>query len=112
MAGGFAPRTVCTGSPFLSRMKVGMAVMRYFVAISRCSSTSTFAKASAPSRVLAMESCSKIGAIILHGGHHDAVKSMRTYVVEETSVSNCDVDVMCIGFDIVACAISRLTVVK
>lgn len=55
-----------------------MAVMPYFEATSRCSSTSTFAKARPPAEEFAVESFSKMGAIIRQGGHHEAVKSMRT----------------------------------
>lgn len=50
----------------------------YLDAISLCSSTSTLANDRPFGEEFVVDNFSKMGAIILHGGHHEAVKSIRT----------------------------------
>mmetsp|Transcript_30252 Transcript_30252/g.66518 ORF Transcript_30252/g.66518 Transcript_30252/m.66518 type:complete len:219 (-) Transcript_30252:129-785(-) len=72
---GLAPISLSTTSPFLMKMKVGMAETLYLAAVSGFSSTSTFRKTALG---LASLSSLKSGAIILHGPHHVAEKSIMT----------------------------------
>lgn len=70
--GGFAPRMVSIGEPFLRMIKVGMALTPYCEATSRWLSTLTLAKVMRFGLEYLVARDSKVGAIILQGPHQSA----------------------------------------
>lgn len=75
IAGGLAPRTVSTFSPFLKKRKVGIAEMPLSAATEESLSTSTLKNLMLVCWLL---NSSILGEMALQGPHHSAKKSMRT----------------------------------
>ena len=82
---GFMPIILSTSLPFLYSINVGMDIMPYCSASSLSSSMFTLQNFILPSSSTA--SSDIIGAIILHGPHHDAQKSTRTGMFESITSS-------------------------
>ena len=81
---GIAPLCLDTISPLWYRNRAGIPLTPSFAALAGLVSVSTFAiKIS-----LSPATCSKTGAIALHGPHHGAQKSTRTHSLLPTDVSN------------------------